>query len=61
MNRNADEVIRECEALLARCNAESLRDHAHATWRTIQRDAEDRAAIVNALPCQDYGVEEVDV
>jgi len=59
--KSADEVIREAEDLLHRCSVACLESHAFATLRRIEADARTRSEIVNALPCQDYGVEEVDI
>jgi hypothetical protein len=58
MERTAEEVIRETEALLERCQHATLERHAFATWRTIRES--DGFNPHDFLPCQEFGLEEIE-
>jgi len=56
----AAQVIRETEAILARCAPEELEHYSFEVWRKLQQDAQDAQAVQDAMPCQVLGREEID-
>lgn len=57
---STDKLIRETEALLDRCGAAMLESYSFQVWREIERKKADAASVLNAIPSQEYGREEID-
>lgn len=58
--KTTNELIRETEALLDRCSAAMLESHSFRVWREIERAKAEASEVLNAIPCQEYGREEID-